>query len=909
MKLVLQRPSMRGCKDQKLGPGQKCASSAAELVPSATSTLQQWASETSSSPMLSRYLCLSQCRVFTRPSKVQSAISKSRSISSSFHLRQDGLQEHQTSKVGLAGLASRFEADEKKYSGIRRPRDDSKERDHGPRTAFMDSFSEDDTAENEPAKTAVPIAVKDTHASGDLKAPYADCETKPIEKPAPFPVLQPTIVQDGSSSQPSRLLSLGPVDVAKLQDEEYHTSHAEHRFAKVDPVWSSNFARINAPFQPGFQPETMEDDSPLDDEVFYFTHHVAHFEKLLQQNELGGHIYAAWRTSSPMIRERTWRNSLLLSLLHSPPDALSILNDILERQEILVPPYIFHDALEYLVITMVEAPKIKPRSNLTSFLDTAFKYLEQYSKSSGAASLSQRTLYILSQSCEPNQIEEVLKRLSASKSQVSLHTVLRFAERLISFDQLGAAFALLKTLSREELSMDEVQGVCVKMLRTKWNVENLYQMRTNLVSALLELGMQPNRQLLNVIIMNAVEAGDHDTAWNSYKISRDNGKAPDAFTLGFLLKSLDHNDDLLTVNSIYQEAKQTGVITNEYLMSHLLHSVYRCYNARNKRPFEAMLAMYSEVHDTSVFHDLGITIPVSVERRNTIPSRPGAHGLCCMLMAWLQEHWDSPEWVYEVYKRYVHHVNNQHPAIASMAATTHATTAFLIAFGKHKSSLHLCTKVVQDMLKPLIVQPPAYHSNTEEKATVEDFLEAQDDASTSTSSRDMPLPSESYPQSPPQELSTGNANSLAKNQLGHADHALGSVYPVAPPNIFTWNALMLAFARHKNQNAAAKIVKIMEKMGQRPDLITYNTLLGGYVETQQNKKVANLIQQMEKANFKPDDFTLRAMSFTPDREGLMAALGKAAAEQAAEAARGAKEEAARRAEGYYIIPDDEVDGV
>lgn len=51
---------------------------------------------------------------------------------------------------------------------------------------------------------------------------------------------------------------------------------------------------------------------------------------------------------------------------------------------------------------------------------------------------------------------------------------------------------------------------------------------------MLKMGIKPNTQMYNVILLNMVEARDFDAAWQTYDMGKQNEHVTDSITCGIL---------------------------------------------------------------------------------------------------------------------------------------------------------------------------------------------------------------------------------------------------------------------------------------------------------------------------------------------------------------------------------------
>ncbi|KAL8924973.1 MAG: hypothetical protein Q9172_002455 [Xanthocarpia lactea] len=100
---------------------------------------------------------------------------------------------------------------------------------------------------------------------------------------------------------------------------------------------------------------------------------------------------------------------------------------------------------------------------------------------------------------------------------------------------------------------------------------------------------------------------------------------------------------------------------------------------------------------------------------------------------------------------------------------------------------------------------------------------------------------------------------------------------VAQPTIRTWSIAARTYFFHGQRAAGEKIVEMMRARGIQPSLVTWNTILSGYASLQDASGVVKVMKGMEAAGIEADSYTLKAMARLRNRDRLLNALRKAAA--------------------------------
>ncbi|MCJ1283889.1 hypothetical protein MMC26_003220 [Xylographa opegraphella] len=405
---------------------------------------------------------------------------------------------------------------------------------------------------------------------------------------------------------------------------------------------------------------------------------------------------------------------------------------------------------------------------------------------------------------------------------------------------------MLKSMPARDLLLFKVQKFCVMLLRAKLDVQNLYRLRSNAFAFMLEAGVRPNRVLVDVIILNAAEAGDLSTAWRSHTIAKDNGLKPSNFTYCALLKGARHRKGILTVRIVHRDAKVDGwLFKSNQLKFELLYAYYVSNNGKHHHePYSILLPYYRQLFDVKPLQELGIFQSTGrcIDEEERMP-QPTVPALGLILLAWLTENYNN-ESVLEVYKRYRYHTQHNQSLIAQLARSQHTANAFMVAFGKSPRTVHICTQIVQDMLKPPVVRVDTLKS----------------------------LPSTSSVSHSNEDSSEHAFNDAISEYASNKDLDNYNIRRIAPPSVQTWSILSFALIKNGHSNAAEKVIALMEARGQKPSDVTWNSLLSGYAELQDFPGIIHTLQRMEQAGFEHDHWTTKALARVVDREALLRSL-------------------------------------
>lgn len=612
---------------------------------------------------------------------------------------------------------------------------------------------------------------------------------------------------------------------SQVEYDEQYNIYCQDTIWIVDPVWAQQFHKINSIFSPKFRHLLPKDSSRST-----FTSQgllTRHFRSMLSiRQESSYQRMLLWSKWSREPKNKPWRSFLLETLLENPGDALVIIAESMAQKQTMFPTYAIRDSLDHIACCFLLNVAEPNARHIDDIIRVTCTFLNIYERPLGTVSslLSHRTMFLLLQYCNSDQLCALTNSLRFGYSSLSLRTQLSLTHHLIGFGEIALAFDVVRHVRESNYDSAYVQHSLALLLRARWKVDNIYHFRSKILEEILEMGIRPNRKLTNVIIMNAMEADDRETAWHTYHTSTENGLKSDSTTFSALLQGYHNGDNEEVINEIYQIAMTDHVLTSSpHLMFEFLHAVYLSEKSQNTVPnFSPLLRMYQKMLCEEPLRTLGI---VKYDPRTNIPRiSPTTATLGFMVSAWLEQCQNIDE-IKEVYSRYIQNVRNRHPSIALLAETTQTANAFIKAFGRNFRGLDSCVSVATDMVELASMTDSTISEQTNRFALIE------------------------------------------------------RKFTVAAPNIYTWNVLLHSLMCHHQVAAAEHIMRLLELKHLQPDRVTWTSLIRGYSYTQNIDGVMGTLQRMETEGFGIDDWTQRALIPFHDKKGLIKALESAAEEK------------------------------
>jgi pentatricopeptide repeat protein len=401
-------------------------------------------------------------------------------------------------------------------------------------------------------------------------------------------------------------------------------------------------------------------------------------------------------------------------------------------------------------------------------------------------------------------------------------SILCFMNRFTEFRDIDRALEAVQIVRNMkhpilDLRSESVIRHCCKLLTLDSVVGDGNSRNFHILPKLLELGVKPTRDLMNVVLSNAYKTGDPWVGQSILDYMKQQKMEPDSFTYLALLTDAVRMGDRERLESLLQEIKPKKELhRNPWISSKILHSHF-VFTAKQINPdedpyavFYSMLDMYNRLHDITPLKELSIIPHHYTPPEGSANTPPSIVALYIMIATYLRcmRSFNLTEHVCARFKALV---MEGHELIAPLAATDHVYNEFLAAFRKDPRGLRSSVQLIDHML----------HN-------------ASSDAS-----------------------STNVANSVFKN---------------AAPTVRTWTLLMSAFVFNKQPLAAEKVRAMMNKHGVEYQLWTWNIIINSYANSQNVPALAQAIKDMERKGLAPDKYTLNSLRYLQDPERLWVAI-------------------------------------
>ncbi|KAJ5761953.1 uncharacterized protein N7511_005335 [Penicillium nucicola] len=412
-----------------------------------------------------------------------------------------------------------------------------------------------------------------------------------------------------------------------------------------------------------------------------------------------------------------------------------------------------------------------------------------------------------------NSVNEAFRIVKERGIFMTAETALCFMNRFTEFKDTQRALESLEFLPKikdPEFGMNS-EGVtrhCCKLL-TLDTVEDKDGGRNfRILPQLLKMGVNPERDMMNVVLANAYKTGDPQLGSDMLQFMKNHNLDFDSYTYLTLLTDAVSRGDRGRVDELVQEVEmQEELQKNPYIFSKIFHAHYT-FTAKHIDPntdpsevFYSMLEMYNRLHDITPLKELHMIPPQYTQPpTQAIRGPPSPVALFLMISTFFRCK-NRQNHAHRMYEQFRTLAQQGHPSIAPLIETDHVYNEFLIAFRRADRGLRGCVRLVEDMLDP---------------------------------------------SSMPKETADANPR--------------------------TWTILLSAFNYHHRPDAAEKVRQMMTKHNVQYNDVTWNTIINGYANAQNIPETAAAIKMMEQQGFAIDPYTMKSLRYLRDPERLWVSM-------------------------------------
>ena len=512
--------------------------------------------------------------------------------------------------------------------------------------------------------------------------------------------------------------------------------------------------------------------------------------------------------------EEIWREYMLWALQHSPTRALKLLDVTISERVLYVPRYVLVDCLAYLATFYLNVGGLAHRSKLAEIAHSTCKLIQDSGlrERGSPASFDNNVNEILKQvmtQCKIHQPQPLWDMLITRDITLHRVTLFRFLETFRKTAGLVRSMDVLDILSQTGpgLRAKTVKEIGVSLLRVVVDSENGFKMKLQIWDRLVRMGIRPSVHMYNAMIESCVLADQCDTALTLYQQARDRKVTPNRYTYIHLLQGFKQGWGSGVLDLVVRDADAGGM-----LYKNNGQVFFQILLAKSQLGFPDLLQFYRRYYDVRPLYRFGIVEPGPFLLEPFVWSRsPTTRAVAFMLQQYVRQNPTSPE-VVDIYDDYCAALRERNSRAFSMANAGIIPNLFLWAFGRHPTTLKLCTMVIRDIISsapPSSLQPVARPDKSRRSAVV------------------------------------------------------------------SWTLLLQAYCRYKQMIAAEKVMTMTRERGIEPDHLMWSVLIYGYATAQDLAGTMNAVKRMEAAGFPINQHVVRALGMYHDRVKMLKRLDDA----------------------------------
>ena len=407
-----------------------------------------------------------------------------------------------------------------------------------------------------------------------------------------------------------------------------------------------------------------------------------------------------WRVLQGYDWERLWRNLMLWCLKYYKNHALMLLLATFKGRKYRPPRYVVSDCLELLAVHFLFKVSKPNTMAIDAIWFLTCKFIDGVKDQEQHFEVSQQLIYLVVRHSDDLRVFSLYGLLGLNNAVLHADTMLHFLARFLDMGRINLSMKLLGTIANTgfDLSLERIQMACIRLLRARFDTQEEYTIRSNILTQILEIGIRPKVAMFNAILLNAGEGGDFANAWQMYCLAKETAPMPDSITYGVLLNGAILSGEFSNIEMVIREIQTAGEVLQDL---RLVDNVLNAISLMSPQDeFGAMLHFYKQHCDLRPLQELSlcgdeIKAPLGAKCSGVWPT---SYILTRMIMAYVKLHKGSLGLIHN-YNLYYRCVKDNHPLIAPLAQDDFVANSFIMAFGWNPSTLQHCTTVVKHMLE------------------------------------------------------------------------------------------------------------------------------------------------------------------------------------------------------------------
>ncbi|KAF2013862.1 hypothetical protein BU24DRAFT_424894 [Aaosphaeria arxii CBS 175.79] len=494
-----------------------------------------------------------------------------------------------------------------------------------------------------------------------------------------------------------------------------------------------------------------------------------------------------WGELGEAERDQRWHHLLLYLLSKDPDSALQFIRVLLREPHVRNwNAVIVADALEHLARLYRNRESLGLVLNYSLYLVPTLHAFIRDGSANMLSVCSQDLLYNAAKLAAASELKALYDLLIEKNYHMGFNTRLQYAHSFTICSEHDHAMKCLagaiekkdvSELSRRLMHSKRCVRICALVLRKCVQGGKNYHLMNQIVAKLLDLGIELDVHLYNVIMSNAMEAADPDTAFQVFGALGKTNLEPDKFTYSILLHGCTMSNNTANHPDFVETCKlKAQELGDPWLATDCLYNLYVRHQDSSIQEISSVLThLYAQLFDTRPLSPFGIFSteqagsPAAPAEQAPFGLEPTSIALYLMLQIEIRKAQSlGTTHVWRLMEYFIRLVTeDQVPQLTQLAKDTRIWNAFLYAFCKEQQ-FESASQLISKMAK-------------------------------------------------------------------------GHIPGVPAPDVFTWNIFMQAFFRTRQFRAAERIFEMMKARGVEPDQYTYGVMLRGYASAQHVERLGQIL--------------------------------------------------------------------
>lgn len=435
---------------------------------------------------------------------------------------------------------------------------------------------------------------------------------------------------------------------------------------------------------------------------------------LTSDKDYSEEMWADWTMRCPEERIRTWPYMMRSTMIRSPHWIIKALQLSCTFPEISRNHIV--EALEFSARSYLERKcwvGLQTFDGLLNVIGSVTRSLKEVKLHDSIVWLA----FLISNKVQAKELYYMLEHQLVSSGPLAVRPETRYPifYGLASFALVDEAMSVLRGLSISEglISCTILQlGIRKLYKASRDRNPGDYPQLVQLLEELFILGATPDEFLFTTTIKDAIEANDSHSAFGIYNMIKRYNLTPSTITFSVLLNHAKRRRDWEAIDFLVLQIEEHGILADEHILGDLLHvTELRASAAQDPYLMEEVLLQYQQSFSMDAVHELGLTSDAPEEASSSSKPTPSYITLTIVICAYLKHNHHDWTKLAAIYGRYRACVAENRENESPFPIDDYVPNAFLVAFARAYSTLHLCPLILKDMLDPSTgLNPPTVHT-------------------------------------------------------------------------------------------------------------------------------------------------------------------------------------------------------